>query len=56
MRALGSSGKEGEVRSEYVARLEKPQQQLDRMAQEETAVQSEITRLEEELVTLIAGE
>jgi hypothetical protein len=54
MRALGSSGKEGEVRTEYVARLEKSQQQLDRVAQEETAVQAEITRLEEELAALIA--
>ena len=54
MRALGSSGKEGEVRTEYVARLEKSQQQLDRVAQEETAVRAEITRLEKELAALMA--
>ncbi len=55
MRALGSSGKEGEVRAEYVARLEKSQQQLDEMAREETAVQSEITRLEAQLAALVAS-
>ena len=45
MRALGKEGKEGEMRADYVEKLAATEQQLQELAQRETALQNQIEQL-----------
>lgn len=49
MDALSSSGREGALRTRYVNRLEESEEQLQALAGEETVLQTDIERLEEEI-------
>ncbi|MBK8986807.1 MAG: hypothetical protein IPM39_12160 [Chloroflexi bacterium] len=49
MSALSNTGKEGQMRAQYVDRLEATEQSLLVLAQEETQLQAEIARLEKEI-------
>ena len=49
MAALSNTGKEGQMRAQYVDRLEATEQNLQVLAQEEYQLQAEIKRLEKEI-------
>lgn len=49
MGALGSAGKEGELRASYVDKLRASEQQLEALAREERQLQAEIERLKAEV-------
>jgi hypothetical protein len=49
MQSLASGGKEGQMRAQYVDRLEATEQKLQALAQEETSLQTEIAQLEQEI-------
>lgn len=55
MAALSTSGKEGQMRVQYVARLEATEQSLHTLAQEEAKLQAEIKGLEKEIERRLAG-
>jgi hypothetical protein len=55
MQALSNTGKEGQMRAQYVDRLEATEQSLLVLAQEETQLQAEIARLEKEIARRLEG-
>lgn len=55
MAALANTGKEGQMRAQYVDRLETTEQTLQVLAQEESQLQAEIKRLEKEIERRLAG-
>ena len=56
MQALSNTGKEGQMRAQYVDRLEATEQNLQVLAQEEAQLQAEISRLEKEIERRLAIE
>lgn len=53
MGSLSTAGKEGQLRAQYVTRLEKTEGRLDEIAQEENQTQAEIKRLQEAVDKLL---
>ncbi|MBP6471671.1 MAG: hypothetical protein KBE23_22035 [Chloroflexi bacterium] len=55
MQALSNTGKEGQMRAQYVDRLEETEQNLQVLAQEEGQLVAEIKRLEKEIERRLQG-
>lgn len=55
MAALSTSGKEGQMRAQYVERLEATEASLETLAQEEAQLQAEVKRLEKEIEKRLEG-
>ncbi|MCB8982651.1 MAG: hypothetical protein H6659_02395 [Ardenticatenaceae bacterium] len=55
MAALSNTGKEGQMRAQYVERLEATEESLHVLGQEESQLQSEIERLEKEIQRRLEG-
>ncbi|MBP7593985.1 MAG: hypothetical protein KBA85_20450, partial [Chloroflexi bacterium] len=55
MQALSNTGKEGQMRAQYVDRLEETEQNLQVLAQEEGQLEAEIKRLEKEIERRLQG-
>ena len=55
MQALSNTGKEGQMRAQYVDRLEETEQNLQVLAQEEGQLEAEIKRLEKEIERGLQG-
>lgn len=56
MSALSTTGKEGELRAEYVAKLHSSEQQIETLAQEESKLKAEIARLQTEVNKLLTAD